>query len=252
MLTKISSLLGRRMAMTKEPRRTGARPTNRARIGLERLETRDSPSALSFLSPAAVYGGAALNGSVSAGLRSLTSFNSGNIAHKVGSGLQHSESYASLSDYSGASSFKNVTATSSAFTTNHDSSTAALAMTADSRGNYAYATVHVSATNGEHNGQRVRVTLNASFVSTIGNFNTGYAVNSYSFYVNGQQFLGGNDSTKGIHTFSRTVTVNTTIGANFQIAFQAYSSASGQAGNNQLCYNVANNNFSLDMSVRTL
>src|SRR5437867_3309451 len=103
-LQRFSGLFGRDTQRKVKP--SIVQRSNRARVGLERLETRDSPSALSFLSPSAVYGAAALNGSGTAAMRSLLAFNSGDIAHKVGSGLQHSESYASLGDYSGASSYK--------------------------------------------------------------------------------------------------------------------------------------------------
>ncbi len=214
----------------------------RARLGLEQLETRESPATLSFVSSAAVLGGAALSGSAKTGVRYLQNFNSGDIA-KVSSGWNRA--YASLSNYSGASPTKYVDGTTSALAYSSVRSAEAFLRTTQDGSRYQYITVQVNPSGSERIGQTVRVTLTASFVSTIGPSNTGNAHNSYSFYVNGTQYMGGTDSSRGTETFSRTVTITARTGSTFQIAFHAYSYAAGGSGTG----NVATNKFTLSMSV---
>lgn len=213
----------------------------KARLELEQLETRESPATLSFVSSAAVLGGAALSGSARTGVRYLQNFNSGDVANAK-SGWN--SAYASLSNHSGASSYKNVRGTTSALAYSNVRSAEAVLRTTENGSSYQYVTVQVNPSGGERVGQTVRVTLTASFVSTLGLSNTGNAYNSYSFYVNGTQYLGGTDSSRGTETFSRTVTITARIGSTFRIAFQSYSYAPGGSTGN-----VATNQFNLDMRV---
>jgi hypothetical protein len=234
-----------------------ARPPRRARLDLEQLEGRDAPVALSFTPSAAVYGAAALDGGRSSGVRYLRNFNTGDIARKTSSfGFPSSHSYASLSNYSGASSYKSIDATTHAYTTNFNSSTEAVVRTTTNGSSYQYVTVQIVASSwGEQNGQRVQVTLTPRFVSTIGQFNRGYASNGMSFYVNGRSYINQTDTTRGRdpEVFSRTITLTGTIGSTFQIAFQVSSYAQATVGGGvQNNYNVATNNFSLGMEVRRI
>lgn len=218
-------------------------PVRKVCLGLEALETRESPATLSFVSSAAVLGGAALNGSWRTGVRYLQNFNSGDVA-KVTSGWN--SAYASLSNHSGASSYKSVSGTTSALAYSSARSAEATLQTTQDGNRYQYITVQVNRSlSSERIGQTVRVTLTPSFVSTLGPFNRGTAYNSYSFYVNGTQYMGGTDYSRGTETFSRTITINATIGSTFQIAFRSYSYAAGGSSTG----NVATNQFSLGLSV---
>ena len=221
------------------------RPPRRTSLHVERLEGREVPAALAFVSPAAIYGSAAVNGAPTSSVRSLLSSNSGDIARQTNG---WSQAYSSLSNYSGASSYKGLTATTSAYDTGATiTSATGLARTTVSGGGYNYVTVQVVASaNGEQQGQTVQVTLTPSFVSTIGWANSGSASNSFSFYVNGQQYLGGTATAKTTATYAKTITLNTTIGSTFQIAFQSRSYV-GFAGSGQS--NTASMQFSLGMQV---
>lgn len=248
-LKRLTGWFGRERGLKKvAPRK------QQARLSLEMLETRDGPAALNFVSPAAIWGGAALDGKASTAVRSLRSSSSGNMAQRIGTGYPQSQAYASL-NYSTLPNNKTLYATTSAFTTGSNTSTAALMHTTNDGSNYQYVTVRIDPTAyGEQNGQRVQVTLQASFLSSIGQFNRANAVNSFSFYVNGQPYLNGQDTTRDVNgspeRFSTpTLRFTTTIGATFQIAFHVYSQA-GANGSGVQNHNVATNQFVLNMGVQ--
>jgi hypothetical protein len=240
MLQIVRALFGKSRRASSSKRRPSER---QVQLRLEQLESRESPATLSFASAANIYGRAVLNGAASTALRSLQSFNSGDIVKRTSGSW--SQSYVSLTNYSGASSFKYVDITTSAYVQGGSTSGLAVAQTTSSSSGYTYVTVHIGASSGERIGQRVQVTLTPRFVSTIGQNNQGSAANYYSFFVNGQRYLDGVDRTWGIETFSRTVTFTSTIGSSFQIAFQVGSQVSG-GGN---IGTIATNNFSLGMQV---
>lgn len=249
-LTRIARFFG---GTHQNRRAVPARKIGSTRLSLDQLETRESPASLSFGSTAGIYGGAALDGAVSGAIRSLRSSNFGNIAVKTSNvGFPQSNAYASLNNYSGASSYKAVELTTSAYTTNFNRTSEAVARTTNttSNGGLSYVGVQILPTTGEQYGQRVQVTLKVSFSSTIGRDNNGYASNRYSFYANGQKYLDGVDTTKGTETFSRTVTITTTIGATVNVAVQAHSYA-GPAGGGAYS-NVATVHATLAMSVQRI
>jgi hypothetical protein len=217
------------------------------RLEFEQLESRELPAALAFLSPAAVYGAASLSGATTANVKSLLAFHSGDLARKIS---DSSQAFSSLRNYSDASSYRDVAIATSAYTAGSTVSSAyGIARTTTGNG-YNSVTVQVVASSyAEAQGQVVLVTLTPRFVSTIGLFNRGSASNSYSFYVNGQQVLGGTATARTTNTYSRTITFQTTIGSTFRIAFQSQSHA-GFAGNGKS--NTAKMEFSLGMAVSTL
>jgi len=199
---------------------TPRRAPKRFTPGVEALERREMPAALAFVSPAGVYGLANLSGSSSAKVRSLTASNSGNIVSRS-SGW--SDVYAALANYSGASSYKTVTTDTHAYASQTSRQSLAEAWSTLGSSTYSYVSVRVVATSGEQQGQAVKVTLTPRFVSTIGQFGSGSAYNSYNFFLNGTKYLDGKDSTKGTETFKRTLTLNSTVGSSFKIAFQSKS-----------------------------
>ena len=210
--------------------------------GVESLERRDAPAALAMLSPGGVYATAKVGGgSTSSGTRLLANSNSGDIVSRS-SGW--TKAYTSLGNYSGASSYKTVEVVTSAYGRNTSGATQATAQTTQSNGTFQYVYARVQPTSGEQQGQSVRVTVKAAFVSTIGQFGRGYASNNFSFYVNGTKYLDRQDTSKGTETFRQTATVNTTIGSTVRFAFymKSYAGASDSIGN------TANMQLNLELS----
>ncbi len=217
---------------------------NQVRLNYDRLESREMPAALSFVAPDAVYAEVSSAGSAtSTAVRSLVNSNSGNMASRS-SGA--SNAVVALSDYSGASSYKTVDIQTSAHGQNTSYATQALAKSTVGNGSYDYLTVQVLATGTERSGDRVSVTVNPSFVSTISPNNQGGASNTYAFYVNGGALMSGTDTSRGYtETFAKSYSFTTTVGSTFQIAFlnKAYVGASNAIGN------VAEMKMHLELSV---
>lgn len=224
----------------------------RRKLKLEHLERRDAPAALTLVSPGAIFGGAALDGAAKTAVHSLQSSHYGNIARKTSSfGFPSSESHAAMT-YSASGYNKSLELRTFAYTTNYNRSTEAIARTTTNNGGgYSYVAVRIDPTSwGEKAGQRVQVTFKLTDVSTIGQANRAYAANTVSFYVNGQQYVKLTDTSKGTETFSRTVTINSTIGATVYIACMSHSQANATPGNMMNNHNVAQNQLNLSMSVR--
>src|SRR5947208_2027975 len=106
-----------------------ARRGHRVRLGIHELELRESPVALTFASPAAILGAAAVNGSASSAVRSLQSSQFGDVARRSSNfGFPASQAYAAL-NHSAVPNNRTIDITTSAYTTNFDTSSESIAKT---------------------------------------------------------------------------------------------------------------------------
>jgi hypothetical protein len=137
-------------SLLKARRPAGAgpvRPERKVQLGLESLETREAPATLSFASNAYLLGRASLNGSGFNAVRSLSNFNTGDMARKT---TGWSQAFASLSNYSGPSDYKTVKVTTSARSQGSTQSGLAYAKTTSTGSGYTYVTVPIGASAGEY------------------------------------------------------------------------------------------------------
>lgn len=226
MLATIASLFTRNSSKTPA-KATRTRSSTRVQLGVERLEERESPAGLSF--GTAFAAGAVTIPSLTANYYSLRNASASGDLVKTNTG--------GMGTASAHLGFSNVGSTirlelqSNVNTGNYTSGQARTNTTQNPNGGPGWVTVNVVGGPGDYAGRPVKITVSASYTSTIGAYSTGsnfVQIGCSGYTSNGGNLLAGSDNTQGTHTYPASITFYSRVGSSFSIIETTVSSGYGK------------------------